>query len=811
MHNLIQDVRYGLRMLVKSPGFTIVAVLALALGIGANTAMFTYVNAWVLHPLPYPHGDRLIVLLGQNKKTGGTSNTIAPANFYDFQRQTRDLEDLCAWSPTSFNLTGSGTPERIDGNRVTWNFFQTLGAAPALGRAFLPQEDQPGAARVVILSRGLWETRFGGDPHILGTRIHINGESYSVVGVMPAKFQLPLTGESNIWVPLALSAEERADRKSSWLSSISRRRADTTMAAAQGEISGIASQLEKSFPATNTDFGIVLRTLEYEIGRNQGNEEVLICFWIVALVLLMACANVANLMLARATGRTKELAVRTALGAGRWRLVRQLVTETVLVFLGGSVAAIGVAYATLAWVGSAIPARIRGYLVNYGQVSLDYQAFLYTFAIAFIAGLLFGLAPAISSSKLDVYSMLKEASGRSSSDRQGSRLRSAFVVGEIALAVVILVCSALLAKSFLGLVRSNPGFQPDNVTAARLDLPQTKYKSPADIRNFYEQVIDRLHALPEVESVGASHFIPFGDCCSSVAIYAVDKPAPNPGQVPGALYSQVTPGYFSTVQIALIKGRYFTSADGPTAPPVLLINQTLANYFWPHEDPIGRKIRFISDHEITATIVGVVEDVKMYNSTSVRHSREMYSPFAQLPAQSMGVVVRSRGDQATLSTAIRRTIWFIDAEQPISAVRPIQTMMDEQYSGFQIVTDLMGFFSVLALFLGAIGIYAVMAFNVTQRTHEIGIRVALGAHPREILGLVLRSGAWLTGLGIAIGGTAALGASRLLSSELFGVSATDPFAYTAGALVLVIVALAACYIPARRAMRVDPIAALRHE
>src|SRR5215469_14039919 len=499
MHNLIQDVRYGLRMLVKSPGFTIVAVLALALGIGANTAMFTYVNAWVLHPLPYPHGDRLIVLLGQNKKTGGTSNTIAPANFYDFQRQTRDLEDLCAWSPTSFNLTGSGTPERIDGNRVTWNFFQTLGAAPALGRAFLPQEDQPGAARVVILSRGLWETRFGGDPHILGTRIHINGESYSVVGVMPAKFQLPLTGESNIWVPLALSAEERADRKSSWLSSISRRRADTTMAAAQGEISGIASQLEKSFPATNTDFGIVLRTLEYEIGRNQGNEEVLICFWIVALVLLMACANVANLMLARATHRTKELAVRTAMGAGRGRLIRQLVTETTLLFLAGGAAGIGVAYWTVAWLGASIPERVRGYLTNYGQVNLDYQTLLYTLAIALVTGIAFGLAPALSSSKLDVFTMLKETSDRTSGSRQGARLRSAFVVSEIALAVVVVVCSALLATKFLGLVHQNPGFQPENVVSAQLDLPETKYKSPADIRNFYDTLIGRLRALPQVE------------------------------------------------------------------------------------------------------------------------------------------------------------------------------------------------------------------------------------------------------------------------------------------------------------------------
>jgi putative ABC transport system permease protein len=811
MGRVLQDVRYGLRLLAKSPGFTVVAVLALALGIGANTAMFSYVNAWVLHPLPYPHGDRLVVLLGQNTKTGSTGTTIDPGDFYDFQRQSHDFEELCAWNMTSFNLTGNGTPERIPGNRVSWNFFETLGATPGLGRTFLPQEDQPGAGHVVILSRGLWETRFAGDPNILGRHIHINGESYSVVGVMPAKFQLPLAGESNVWVPLALSAQERSNRQAAWLAAIGRLKPGATLAEAQGEMSGIASQLEKAYPSTNADSGIALRTLEYEIGENQGNEEVLICFWIVALVLLMACANVASLLLSRATRRTKELAVRTALGARRWRIVRQLVTETILLFLGGSVAGVGVAYATLGWTRAAIPASIRGYLINYGEVSLDYQTFLYTFGIALVAGLLFGLAPAISSSKLDVYAMLKEASGRASGNRQGARLRSVFVVGEIALAVVILICSALLAKSFLGLVRSNPGFQPDKVTAAELELPETKYKSLAEIRSFYEQVIDRLRALPQVEAVGASHSLPFGDCCSSVAIYAVDKPAPGPGQVPEAIYSQVTPDYFSTMQIALVKGRYFTAADGPTAPPVVVINQALAGYFWSHEDPLGRKIRFTREGDITATVVGVVRDVKMFNSTSGKHNREMYSPFAQFPPRAMGLVVRSRADQATLAAAIRRTIWAIDREQPVSTVRPIQAMMDDRYSGFQIVTDLMGFFSTLALFLGAIGIYAVMAFHVTERTHEIGIRMALGAHPAEILWIVLRSAALLTTLGLALGGIAALGASRLLNSLLFQVSGSDPVAFAGGALILVLVALGASYLPARRAMRVDPLVALRHE
>jgi putative ABC transport system permease protein len=810
MQTLLQDLKYGIRMLAKGPGFTTVAVLTLALGVGANTAMFSFVNSWVLHPLPYPHSDRLVVLLDENTKTGGTNNQIEAANFYDIQHDARDFEELCMWTSWSFNLTGDGPPERIQGSRVAWNFFATLGATPALGRTFLPQEDQPGAGHVAILSRGLWETKFAGDPRILGRSIELGGESYAVVGVMPAKFQLPLLGESNIWVPLALSPQERAERRMSSLSAMGRLKTGVNLAQAQGEVSGIASQLEKAYPVTNTDSGFLVHTLEYEIGREQGNQEVLICYWIVGLVLLIACANVANLMLSRATGRTKELAVRTALGAGRVRLIRQLMTETVLLFLGGATAGVGVAYWTLAWIEAAFPAKIRGYLVNYGEVNMDMQALLYTFGIAFVAGILFGLAPALSSTKLDVNSMLKEASGRAAGHRQGTRLRKAFVVAEIALAVVIVICSTLLVESFVGMMRAAPGFQPDNVMVTQLDLPATKYKSPADIRNFYEQVMERVRALPQTESAGASESIPFGDCCRTVEVYGVGKPAPPAGQIPGANYSGVTPEYFSTMQIQLLKGRYFTTADGPSAPRAVIINQTLANYFWPHEDPIGRQMRFTQD-QVTGTIVGVVEDVELYNSMSGRHPREMYVPFAQFPGGDAGIVVRSHADRATLADAIRNAVWSVDAAQPVSLVRPLQSLMDEQHAGLQITVKLMGLFSSLALFLGAIGIYAVMAFNVTQRTHEFGIRLALGAPPREVLKLVLGSALSLAGLGIAIGMIAALGASRTLSSLLVGVSANDPLTFAGTALVLAVVALAACYLPARRAMYVDPMVALRYE
>jgi len=823
MGALIEDVKYGIRMLRKSPGFTAVAVLTLALGIGANTAMFSYVNAWVIHPLPYPHSDRLTLLLDENTKTGARNRLINAGNFYDFQRDDHDFEQISGVLPASLNLTGSGTPERVDGARVTWNFFDTLGAKATLGRTFLPQEDEPGAGHVAIISRGLWETRFAGDPEILGRKIQIDGETYVVVGVMPAKFQLPLTGRSNVWIPMALSSEQRADRQGSWIFALGQMKPGVSLAQAQGELKGLASGLAKAYPTTNVNSTVVLHTLEYEIGSNQGNQEILICFWIVGLVLLIACANVANLMLARATGRTKELAVRTALGAGKWRLIRQLMTETIVLFLVAGAAGMEVAYWIVSWLGNSIPEQVRGYLTNYGQVSLDYETLVYTIGIAFVTGMIFGLAPAMGSSKLDVFATLKEASGRASSTRQGSRLRNAFVVVETALAVVVIVCSALLATKFIGLVHQDPGFQPENVITAQLTLPETKYASPVEVRDFYDRLLTRLSVLPQVERVGASQSIPFGECCGAVPVLATDKPRPPADEMPYAEFSAVTPGYFEALHTAILRGRSFTAADGPSAAPVVVINETLAKYLWPGEDAVDRKVQFTAGGvSHVATVAGVVADVKLYNSTTGKHDREIYAAFEQLPSRSMGIVVRSGADLATLANAVRSTIWNIDADQPVSTIRPLQSLMNDQFAGFQILTDLLGYFSFLALFLGAIGIYAVMAFSVAQRTHEMGIRMALGAHPRQVLRLVLGRGARLTGLGLGIGVAIAMGAARVLNSFLIDPNSSadgtlhtgifvSPIAFAGAVLLFVIVALAACYLPARRAMRVDPIVALRYE
>jgi putative ABC transport system permease protein len=808
---LIQDMRFAIRMLLKNPGFTAVVVLTLALGIGANTAIFSFVNAWIINPLPYPNSDRLIVIEGLDTKTGLTDEQSTSADFRDWQLQSKDFEELAAWAPAPFNLAGDGPPERVAGTRVSWNFFQTLGAKPFLGRAFLPSDDAPGAPHVAILSRGLWETRFAGDPQIVGREIKIGGESYTVVGVMPANFQLPLAGRSNLWAPLALTQKELDDRANSWLDTLGRRKPGVPMASAQAELSAIAARLEKAYPKTNTNSGVLVQSLKDAIGEEAGNQPVMILFWIVGFVLLIACANVANLMLARATGRAKELAIRSALGAGRYRLIRQLLTETVIVFIAGGAVGVFFGYWWLGWIDASLPERIRGYLLNYGQVSLDLGTLAYTFCVALFAGIVFGLAPALSSSKLDVNSMLKDASGRTTGNRSGSRLRSIFVIAEIALAVVIVVCSALMIRSFVGLTRTNPGFRQENVLVADLNLPQTKYKSPAEIKAFYDQVLERVRALPQVASVGASQQVPFDECCSSLEVTVVGRPAPDPGQVPGAQYSIVTPEYFNAMQISLAKGRNFSSADGPATLPVVIINQEMARQFWPHEDPIGQKLHFHADEDVDATIVGIVADVRMHNDMSYHLEREMYVPFAQYPSRGMGMVVRSSADCATLAGAIRSAIWSVDSEQPVSVIRPLETIISEQYTGYNIVSQLMGFFSVLGLFLGAIGIYGVMSFMVTQRTSEIGIRIALGAQPSQILRLVVGRGLWLAGVGIAVGVAGALVMSRLLVFMLAGISPHDPLTFTGVALLIAAVSLAACYIPARRAMCIDPIAAVRYE
>jgi predicted permease len=808
LETFAQDLRYGLRMLRKSPGFTAIAIVTLALGIGANTAIFSYVNAWLIKPLPYPQADRLMVLLSHDTKKGWTSNGVtSSADYFDYEKQNSSFEQLVPWTSWYFNLTGDGPPDRVLGGLVGWNFFQALGAQPMLGRTFLPQESQPASSHVVIISRGLWESRFAADPRIIGRAVTVEGEAYTIVGVMPASFQFSLMGVSNMWAPLALDDKARNDRSNSWFEAFGRLKPGVTQQQAGLGMAAIAARLEKTYPQTNTNATTLVSSMLFEIGKNEGVQQVMISFYLVGLVLLIACANVANLMLARASSRAKEFAVRGALGASRFRLARQLLTESLLLFTFGGAAGALFGIWGVHWIENAIPDRIRGYIVNYGRGTLDVKTFDYTFGIAILCGVSFGLAPAFGSSGLDVIHSLKESAGQISGSRVARRLRNVFVAGQISLAVVVLICAVLLVRDFAHMVYGDIGFQSRNLMVTQLVLPPAKYQTEVQIRGFYDQVLARVRALPEVESADAGQYTPFGDSNQVKLIQVVGHAPAGPGEALGAEYSAITPGYFQTMQMVLLRGRALEPADGADSRKVVVINETLLRQQFSKEDPLGRQLEVGDNHDI-CTIVGVVRDTKLFNLTD-RPMRQIYVPAAQFPSAHMSIVTRTARPSTEAASAIRTAVWSVDADQPVSAVRTMDDLITERNTGNRILAQLLTFFGVLALLLGAIGIYGVTAQSVQQRVREIGIRMALGASSRDVTRMILGQGLKLALTGIACGLFVAAAVSRGMAAILSTVKSSDPVTYVAVAAFFALVALAACYIPARRGARVDPIVALR--
>ena len=810
MQTLWQDLRYGVRMLAKNPGFTLVAVLTLALGIGANTAMFSYLNAWLIKPLPYPQSDRLMVFESHDKKKGWTGEFLtSTASFLDFQKQNTSFEQTVGWTSWNFNLTGDGTPQLVEGGRVNWNYFDVLGAKPLLGRTFAQDEDGPSAPHVAIISQGLWQSRYSSDPKIVGRNIKIDSEPYAVVGVMPGTFQFPLMGIANLWTPLALTDKERADRGSSSFAAFGRLKPGVTPEQATAECAAIYGRLENQFPQSNTNLTLLVSSMAEIIGKEEGVPQLEICLVIVGLVLLIACANVANLMLARATGRTKEFAVRGALGATMPRLARQLLTESMLLFFVGGVAGIFFGLWGMRLIDSWIPGHVRGYLVNYGRVDLDVNTLVFTMGIALLCGLVFGSAPAFENARLDVNRTLKEASGQASGSKRGTRLRQIFVAAEIALAVVVLISATLLVKSFIISVSSSPGYNPENLMVAQLALPRTKYAQDWRQRNFTEDVLARVRALPQVASVGVASSVPYGGFGQVAEVEAADKPAPTPGERKVSRYTAVSDNYFSAMQISLVQGRSFNSSDVQGNTPTAIINQTFARQFWPNQNPIGKQLRF-GDQHMVCTIVGVAQDIKMFY-VRAQAERQMYVPLAQFPSSTLGFVVRTGGDSAAMGAAIRDAIWSVDRDQPVSSVESLETLISIANGGNSVLNKLMVFFGVLAMFLGVIGIYGVMAHLVSRRTHEIGIRVALGATPSQVLRIIISDGLKLALIGITVCVLVELATTRGLATQPYQVTPYDPATFIGVPLLFALVVLAACYLPARRGTRVDPLVALRYQ
>jgi putative ABC transport system permease protein len=802
MSNLWQDARYGVRMLRKNAGFTVVIVLTLALGIGANTAIFSVVNAVLLQPLPYKDSGQLVQVWEKNPKKGFPQFSVSPANFMDWKEQSHSFAQMAAIQGGDYTLTGIGEPSRLHGVDVSTNLFSLLETQVQLGRDFLPGEDKPGAIPVVIISNELWQGRLGGDPNVLGTILTLDAQPCTIVGVMPPGFHFP-NQNVELWTPLVLDERALAARGAHWLAAVARLKPGVSIVQAQAEMDTIASRLEKQYPDNDNGWGITLVPLRTEvIGHIEPS--LLLLMGAVGLVLLIACANVANLLMARASGRMREMAIRAALGAGRARILRQLLTESLLLAFVGS--ALGL---LLAGWGTDFLLRLDiGGIPRQSEVGIHAPVLWFSAGAAFLAAILFGLLPALHSSVLDLNICLKE--GLPDRGRGGSRLRRLLVVSEMALAVLLLVGAGLLVRSFARLLEVHPGFQPANLLTLRLDLPDAKYSKKEDSEAFYRELLGRVRNLPGVESAAAVSRLPLNGANYNLEFFPEGRPpAPNE-RFMSAEFRVASPDYFRTMGIALLRGRAFTDADAQDAPLVAVINEAMARQFWPNADPIGQRIIITDRVPGAREIVGVVGDVKHYG-LAIPAKPEMYVPEDQKGWGELFVVVRGKLPSSALASAVSGEVHALDKDLPVFAVRSMDEIVVRSVGDQRFAAYLFALFAALALILAAVGIYGVMSHAVALGTHEIGIRMALGAQPGDVLGMVLRQGLKITLTGVGIGVAAALALTRLLASQLFGVTPTDPLTFLGVSVLLTGVALLACYLPARRATCVDPLIALRYE
>jgi putative ABC transport system permease protein len=802
MKTFWQDARYGLRMLLKKPGFTLTAVITLALGIGATSTIFSFVNGILLRPLPYLDSERLVLLDEIAARQGNASMGVSPPNFLDWREQNRVFTGVAAFDDGGYSLTGNGEPERLPGAGISYNTFEILGVAPILGRTFTAEEDRPGNDLVVILGHGLWERLFGAKPEVIGQKVTLNNRSRTVIGVMPPDFKFPEVAD--LWVPLAIDTSQWTRNDHGW-SAVARLKPGVTLEQAQSGITAVARRIEEQNPVTNEGMGVNLIPLREGLAGDY-RKALLILMGVVGLVLLIACANVANLVLARASARAKEVAIRTALGAGRWRVFRQLLTESVVLGLMGGSLGCGLAFWGLDLLLAAIPIDLPFWM----KFNLDGRVLGFTAGVTLLTGLVFGAAPALQTSKVDLNEALKEV-GRSASGASRHRMLRSLVVAEVALSLVLLIGAGLMMRSFMRLQHTNPGLNPRNLLTLRVNLPGVKYNTPEKRQIFYKELLERVSALPGVQAAGAVSRLPLGGVNWGRSLTVEGFPVLPVGQAPAVNHCVITPKYFRAMGIPILIGRDFTDADARDPMKVTIIDERLAREYWPNESPIGKRVRFgpPEDNEPWHTIVGVVGAVK-HESLNLTRRKTVYLPHAEIAINGMALAVRAANPEK-LAPAIRGQVKAMDPDLPIIDVRTMTEVISRSVWQPRLYAILFGVFAAVALALASVGVYGVMAYSVSERTREIGLRVALGARRRDVLKLVFARGLALTLIGAGIGLGAALALTRLMQSMLFEVSATDPLTFAGLAALLSLVATLACYLPARRATKVDPMIALRCE
>lgn len=801
IEDLWQDFRFGLRSLLKRPGFTAIALLALALGIGANTAIFSLVNAVILQPLPYRDPDRLISVYGTRNRS--TQGSVGPTDFLDYRSQNKTFEQFAASGSMMLpmNLTGSGEPERLNASIITGNYFDTFGVRPALGRGFSLENEKTGQDHVTVLSHAFWQTRFGGDPNIVNKTINLDGKAYEVLGVMPAEVVLPQPAQ--LWVPINFDADpEMKMRNARFLRGIGRLKEGVTLDQAQTDTDLIAAQLEQQYPDSNTGWSLRLIPLR-EILVGGSRTMLFILFGAVGFVLLIACANVANLLLVRAAARQKEIAMRTALGASRLRIIRQMITESLLLAIFG-----GALGALLAVAGVKLLVSLgEDNIPRTANVKIDATVLAFTLLISLATGLLFGLAPAIRTMKENLVDALKDGIRGGSEATVKNRTRSLLVVFESAIAVMLLIAAGLLIRSLVALQNVDPGFDPNNVLTLRVDLPRQKYNTPEKASNFFEQLETRVAGLPGVEAVGLITDLPLSGEARDMPYRVEGRPATS--DIAFVDFRRVNKNYFSAMRIPLRRGRNFTEQEVRQSDKAIVVSQAFVDSVFPNEEALGKRLIIWSGiRNEPYEIIGIVGDTR-YQSLQGEPSATMYVPTREL--LFVNLVIRTQGDPLSLVGGVRKEVNALDPDQPIAAIRPMTEWVAMSAAGARYRTTLLGLFALLAMILAATGIYGVMSYSVAQRTQEIGVRMALGARPLDVLKLVVRQGMMLALIGVIVGLAGALALTRVMSSLLFGVTERDPITFVAVAALLIVVAFISCFVPAHRATRIDPLIALRCE